>query len=80
MRLLAHFFFIAAHFHLALVAASILLQNCHVVLVTKKNVSFVVYLSLQISVALFLVELRWPAAYYLFFSAFLLLYFPIFWE
>ena len=39
----------------------------------RKNVSFF-YLSLQISVALFLVELRWPAAYFLFFSVFLLLY------
>ena len=41
VRVLAHFFCIAAHFHLGLVAASILifspqLQNCHVVLVTKK--------------------------------------------
>ena len=34
------------------------------------------YLSLQISVALFLVELRWPASYFLFFSVFLLLYIP----
>ena len=42
----------------------------------QKNVSFVFYLSLQISVALFLVELRWPAAYFLFFSVFLLLYIP----
>ena len=33
----------------------------------QKNVSFVFYLSLQISVAIFLVELRWPAAYFLFF-------------
>ena len=45
----------------------------------QKNVSFVFYLSLQISVALFLVELRWPAAYFLFFSVFLLLYIPNLW-
>ena len=32
------------------------------------------YLSLKTSVALFLVELRWPAAHSLFFSAFLLFY------
>ena len=51
------------------------LQNFHVVL-PSKNVSFVFYLSLQISVALFLAELRWPAAYFLFISAFLLLYIP----
>ena len=55
------------------------LQNCHVVLVTKKYL-LCFFLSLQISVALFLVELRWHAAYFLFFSVFLLLYFPIFWE
>ena len=45
----------------------------------QKNVSFVFYLSLQISVALFLVEFRWPAAYSLFFSVFLLLYIPNLW-
>ena len=41
----------------------------------QKNVSFF-SLSLQISVTLFLVELHWPAAYFLFFSVFLLLYIP----
>ena len=46
----------------------------------QKNVSFVFYLSLQISVALFLVELRRPAAYFPFFSVFLLLYFPNLWS
>ena len=63
-------FFSASHFHLALVAVSIShflisppLQNFHFVLSTKKCLVF--YLSLQISVALFLVELRWPAAYFL---------------
>ena len=45
----------------------------------QKNVSFVFYLSLQISVTLFLVELRWPAAYFLFFSVFLLPYIPNLW-
>ena len=39
------------------------------------NVSFVFYLSLQLSVALFPVELRWPAAYFLLFSVFLVLFF-----
>ena len=39
-----------------------------------KHVSFVFYLSLQISVTLFLVELRWPAAYFLFFCVPLALY------
>ena len=33
----------------------------------QKNVSFVFYLSLQTSVTFFLVELCWPAAYFLFF-------------
>ena len=59
------FSFTAAHFHLALEAASI----SHFVTAAtkfsccpsnKKNVSFV------FSVALFHVELRWPAAYYSF--------------
>ena len=45
----------------------------------EKNVSFVFYLRLQISVALFLVELRWPSAYFLFLSVFLLLYIPNLW-
>ena len=45
------------------------LQNFHVVLPTK-NASFV---------ALFLVELRWPVAYFLFFSVFLLHYIPNLW-
>ena len=45
----------------------------------QKNISFVFYLSLQISVAFFLVKLRWSAAYFLFFSVFLLLYFPNLW-
>ena len=34
---------------------------------SKKNVSFVFDPSLQLSVVLFLVELRWPVAYFLFF-------------
>ena len=54
------------------------LQNFHVVLPTKKSLLFF-YPSLQISVALFLVELRWPAAYFLFFSVFLLLCIPNLW-
>ena len=78
------FFFTAAHFHLASVAASI----SHFVTAAtkfswfssnKKNVAFVFYLSLYISVALFLVERRWPAAYFLVFSVFLLLYIPNLW-
>ena len=62
------FFFTAAHFSLhwlplAFLILSPPLQNFHVVLQTK-NVSFVFYLSLQISVALFLViEVRWPASF-----------------
>ena len=43
------------------------LQNFHVVLPTEN-------VSLQISVVLFLVELRWPAAYFISFSVFLLFY------
>ena len=52
------------------------LQNFHVVLPIKKNVPFVFYLSFELSVALFPVELRWPAAYFLFFSVLLFLYIP----
>ena len=63
-------------FYLALVAASI----CHFLTAatkfsccsSNKKVSFVFFL-LQISVALFLVEIHWPFAYFLFFSVFLLL-------
>ena len=54
------------------------LQNFHVVLGTK-NVSFVFYRSLLISVAHFLVEFLWPAVFSLFFSVFLLLYIPNLW-
>ena len=43
------------------------LQNFHVVLQTKRSPLFF-YLSLQISVALFLVEFRWPASFSLSFS------------
>ena len=50
------------------------LQNFHVVLPTKKCVSFVFYLSLQISVALSLVEFRWPDAFSLFLCLSLALY------
>ena len=54
------------------------LKNFHVVLPTK-NVSFAFYLSLLLSVALFLVELRWPIASFLFFSVFLFSYIPNLW-
>ena len=40
----------------------------------KKNVPFLFYLSLYISIAFYLIELRWPATYFLFFSVFLLRY------
>ena len=53
------------------------LQNFHVVLPTKKCLLF--FLSLLIYVALFLVELGWPAAYFLFFSVFPFLHIPNLW-
>ena len=62
---------------LAFLILSPRLQNFHVVLPTKKMSPLFFNLSLLISVALFLVELRWPAAY--FFSVFLLLYIPNLW-
>ena len=51
-------------------------QHCHrgykilmlMLFLQQKNVSFVFYLSLQISVALFLVKFRWPIAFSLSFS------------
>ena len=45
----------------------------------QKDVSYVFCLSLQISAALFLVELCWPATYFLCFSVFLLPYIPNLW-
>ena len=60
---------------LAFIILSPPLLNFHVVLPNKKMSPLFFYLSLQISVALFLVEPRWPAAYFLFFLClFLVLY------
>ena len=74
------FFFTSAHVHLALVAASIshfltaaIKSLCSSS--NKKMSPLFFYLSLQTSVALFLVEPRWSAAYFLFFLClFLALY------
>ena len=72
--------FTVAHFHLALVVASIIFSFCHchyqifMLFFQQRKASSVFYLSLQISVALFLIELCWPAAYFLFLSVFLWLY------
>ena len=79
-RVLVHIFF----FHLALVAASF---SHFVTAATKfwycssnKKISPLFFLSRSRSlVALFLVKLRWPAAYFLFFSVFILLYIPNLW-
>ena len=80
---LVHYFFHGRSFsprwRLAFLIFSPSLQNVHVFLSTK-NVSFVFYLSLSLSVALFLVELRWPVPYFLFFSVFLFLYIPNLWK
>ena len=82
---LVHCLFVCLFFSLPLIFASVAasishfltpLQNFHVVLPIKKIVPFVFYLSLELSVALFPVELRWPAAYFLFFSVLLFLYIP----
>ena len=71
---LVHYFFTAAHFDLALVVASI---SHFVTAATKfsccspnKKMSPLFF---------FLVELRWPAAYFLFFSVFLLGCIPNLW-
>ena len=63
VRVLVHFFllpliFILHWWPLAFLILSPPLQNVHVVLPTTKNVSFVFF-----SLALFLIELRWPAAW-----------------
>ena len=68
MRVLVHFFShcrsFSAWWPLAFLILPPLLQNFHVVLPTKKS------LLCLLSLALFLVELRWPVAYFLFFSVF----------
>ena len=58
---------------LAFLSFSPPLQYFHVVLRTK-NVSILFYLLLWLSVALYLVELRWPVTYFLFFCLSLSLY------
>ena len=80
VRVLFHFFFTPSLFHLGFdwwplvfLILSPPLQNFDVVLPSKK-VPFLFYLSLYISIAFFLIELRWPATYFLFFSVFLLRY------
>ena len=92
VRVLVHFFFTAAHFHLASVAASI----SHFVSAANKFSCcssdekcllcflslfffFFFFLTTTTTVALFLVEFRWPTAHFLFFSVFLVLYIPNLW-
>ena len=78
VRVLVHFFFTVAYFHLALVTASIF----HVVTAAKKfsccssnKKMSLFFLSLALDLChLFLVELRMPAAYFLFFCLSLALY------
>ena len=73
------FFFTAAHFYLggrlAFLIFSPLLQ-IFMFFFQQKMSSFVFSLSLYLPVALFLVELRWLVAYFLFFSVFLFIYIP----
>ena len=82
VRVIVHFFSLPLIFTLhwwplAFLILSSLLQNFHVGF--QQKMSPFLYLSLQISVALFLVEFCWPVAYSLFFSVFLLLYDPNLW-
>ena len=73
VRVLVHLFFTAAHFHLALVAASI----SHFVTAPTK---FSCCSSNKKCILCYIrVELRWPAAYFLLFSVFLFLYIPNLW-
>ena len=53
------------------------LQNFHIAIPTKKS-SLLFFISRSLS-PFFLVEFRCPAAYFLFFSVFLLLYIPNLW-
>ena len=80
------FFFTAAHFHLEFAAASIshfltTAKKFSCCSPNKKMSPLFFYLSLQIAVALFLDELRWPTSYFPFFSVFLFLflYIPNLW-
>ena len=72
-------FFTLHWWPLAFLILSPPLQSSHVVLLAKKTSSLFFYLSLYSSDPLFLVELRCPAAYCLFFSVFLLFYIPNLW-
>ena len=74
VRFLVHLFN-AAHFHLALVAASI----CHHRYKISNNKNCFLCFFISCSRSLSLVELRWPATYFLSFSVFLLLYIPNLW-
>ena len=77
VRILVHLFFTATHFHLALVAASI----SHFVTPAMSLFVFVFFFFISRSRSLSpfsLVELRWPASYFFFFSVFRLLYIPNF--
>ena len=69
--------------NLALVAASICHHRYKIFMLFFQQkemfLLFFFYLLLQISVFLSLVELRWPATYFLSFSVFLLLYIPNLW-
>ena len=83
VRVLYHF---CSLLPIAMVALAFLilsppLQNFHVVLPTKKmSPLFFFFVSRSRSLSPFShVELRWPTAYFLFFSVFLLLYIPNLW-
>ena len=85
VRVLVHFFSLTLIFTLhwrplAFLMLSPPLKNFHVSCSFNKKMSpLLFFFYLQISVSLFIVGLRWPAAYFLFFSFFLLLYIPNLW-
>ena len=80
LRVLFHFFSLPLFFTLDLLGGRQYFSFCHrrykilMLFFHQKNVPFLFYLSLYISIAFFLIELRWPATYFLFFSVFLLRY------
>ena len=85
IRVLFHFFSLPLIFTLHLIGSRLHFPFCHrhykisMLSFQQKKCLLFLPLVLSISVALFLFELRWPVAYFLYFSVSLLLYIPNLW-
>ena len=85
IRVLFHFFSLPLIFTLHLIGSRWHFPFCHrhykisMLSFQQKKCLLFLPLVLSISVALFLFELRWPVAYFLYFSVSLLLYIPNLW-